>query len=72
MTRQHPGDGSAGDADYTRIGSGYGRYRCPEPEIAAAIVAALGDARTVLNVGAGRSFVGPDVEGSLVLVRATP
>jgi len=44
-------DGSAGDADYSRIGVGYSRYRQPEPEIEAAIAAALGDARTVVNVG---------------------
>jgi len=46
-------DGSAGDADYGRIGPGYSRYRRPEPKIAAHIWRALGDARTVLNVGAG-------------------
>lgn len=49
---RHP-DGSAGDADYGRIGRGYPDYRRPDPYIAAVIVKALGDARTVLNVGAG-------------------
>lgn len=47
-------DGSAGDVDYARFGTGYARYRQPDPAIAARILVALGDARTVLNVGAGR------------------
>jgi SAM-dependent methyltransferase len=46
-------DGSAGDADYSRIGAGYALIRQPDPRIAAHILAALGDAHTVLNVGAG-------------------
>ena len=58
MTRAFP-DGSAGDADYGRIGADYTRYRRPEPRIAARIVAALGDARTVLNVGAGAGSYEP-------------
>jgi len=52
-------DGSAGDVDYGRIGIGYTRYRQPEPKIAAFINAALGDARTVLNVGAGAGSYEP-------------
>jgi len=52
-------DGSAGDVDYGRIGIGYSRYRQPEPRIAAAIDAALGTARTVLNVGAGAGSYEP-------------
>lgn len=52
-------DGSAGDADYGRIGESYAHYRQPEPKIAAAIVAALGDARSVLNVGAGAGSYEP-------------
>lgn len=52
-------DGSAGDADYARIGEGYARYRRPDPRIAAAIDRALGDARTVLNVGAGAGSYEP-------------
>jgi len=47
------GDGSAGDANYGAIGQGYSLYRQPEPRIAQAILRALGDARRVLNVGAG-------------------
>ncbi|OEO28067.1 ubiquinone biosynthesis protein [Devosia insulae DS-56] len=52
-------DGSAGDVDYGRIGLGYTRYRQPEPRIAAFITAALGEARTVLNVGAGAGSYEP-------------
>lgn len=53
------GDGSAGDADYGRIGGAYARYRRPDPRIAARVAAVLGDARTVLNVGAGAGSYEP-------------
>lgn len=52
-------DGSAGDADYARIGQDYRKYRRPEPSFARAIAKALGDARTVLNVGAGAGSYEP-------------
>jgi SAM-dependent methyltransferase len=52
-------DGSAGDADYGEIGTSYSHYRRPDPHIEAAIEAALGDARTVLNVGAGAGSYEP-------------
>ncbi|GAA1448540.1 class I SAM-dependent methyltransferase [Leifsonia poae] len=52
-------DGSAGDADYGTIGRGYTYYRRPDPAIASAIVAALGDAATVVNVGAGAGSYEP-------------
>ncbi|WP_412066628.1 class I SAM-dependent methyltransferase [Rhizobium sp. SYY.PMSO] len=52
-------DGSAGDANYGVIGSGYTRYRQPDPHIAEFIRAALGDAGTVLNVGAGAGSYEP-------------
>jgi SAM-dependent methyltransferase len=52
-------DGSAGDADYGTIGTGYRSYRRPEPEFEAAIATALGDARTVVNVGAGAGSYEP-------------
>ncbi|MGN8049210.1 class I SAM-dependent methyltransferase [Curtobacterium sp. 22159] len=52
-------DGSAGDADYARIGEEYRKYRRPEPAFARAIGKALGDARTVLNVGAGAGSYEP-------------
>ncbi len=46
-------DGSAGDADYGVIGTGYTDYRRPDRRIAALLAGALGEARTVINVGAG-------------------
>lgn len=46
-------DGSAGDVDYGAIGGGYASYRRPDEHIARFIAEALGDARTVLNIGAG-------------------
>ncbi|MCM5557147.1 class I SAM-dependent methyltransferase [Pleomorphomonas sp. JP5] len=52
-------DGSAGDADYGRIGQSYSSYRQPDPRIAAMIVEALGTAETVLNVGAGAGSYEP-------------
>lgn len=52
-------DGSAGDADYGVIGRDYAGFRQPEPAIEALIVQALGDARTVLNVGAGAGSYEP-------------
>lgn len=52
-------DGSAGDADYGRIGQGYASYRQPEPAIAALIETALGPARRILNVGAGAGSYEP-------------
>ena len=44
---------------YDDIGRGYARHRQPDPSIAARIDAALGDARTVLNVGAGTGSYEP-------------
>lgn len=52
-------DGSAGDVNYGEIGGTYARYRQPDPIIAAQIHAALGDAQTVLNVGAGAGSYEP-------------
>jgi len=45
--------------DYERHGRSYARHRRPDPRIAARIHAALGDARTVLNVGAGAGSYEP-------------
>jgi SAM-dependent methyltransferase len=46
---------------YDSIGATYTATRCTEPRIAARIWAALGDAQTVLNVGAGTgSYEPPD------------
>jgi SAM-dependent methyltransferase len=44
---------------YDEIGRGYGQVRRPDPRIAAQIEAALGDAQTVLNVGAGSGSYEP-------------
>jgi SAM-dependent methyltransferase len=45
--------------DYGVAGRTYSRFRRPDPRIAAEIAAALGDARTVLNVGAGAGSYEP-------------
>jgi len=52
-------DGSAGDADYGTIGTGYTDYRQPDLRIAELIGAALGDAGSVVNVGAGAGSYEP-------------
>lgn len=52
-------DGSAGDADYGVIGVEYTSYRRPEPAFVAAITSALGDARTLVNIGAGAGSYEP-------------
>jgi SAM-dependent methyltransferase len=49
----------AGDYDYDAQGGGYARVRRPDPRIAAQIHAALGEARTVVNVGAGSGSYEP-------------
>jgi SAM-dependent methyltransferase len=40
-------------APYDTIGRGYSSYRLPDPRIAAQLESALGDAVSILNVGAG-------------------
>ena len=65
-------------AIYDRIGRGYSAVRRPDPRIAARIEAALGDARTVLNVGAGTGSYEPTkrqvtaVEPSEVMIAQRP
>ena len=60
---------------YDEIGIGYGSHRRPDPRIAAAIRVALGDAETVVNVGAGAGSYEPAdrrvvaVEPSLEMIR---
>jgi SAM-dependent methyltransferase len=44
---------------YDTIGNTYSRYRRPDPRIQAAIDAALGDARTIANIGAGSGSYEP-------------
>lgn len=63
---------------YDTIGGGYGNVRRQDPRLFAAVLSALGDVRTVVNVGAGggsyeprdRSVVG--VDESLVMLRQRP
>lgn len=50
---------STNSARYDRIGVGYSRFRREDPRLAARIHAALGDARTVVNVGAGAGSYEP-------------
>jgi SAM-dependent methyltransferase len=63
---------------YDTIGRNYRRYRQPDPRIGAAIVQALGDARSVVNVGAGTGSYEPAdrqviaVEPSMVMIRQRP
>lgn len=48
-----------GDVDYDVHGKGYARQRRTDPRIAAQVTEALGDARTILNVGAGAGSYEP-------------
>src|ERR1700729_3667804 len=63
---------------YDRIGRGYRNAREPDPRIAARIWEALGDARTVVNVGAGTGSYEPTdrrvvaVEPSAVMLAQRP
>jgi len=50
---------STGDFDYDAQGGGYARERRTDPRIAALVHAALGPARTVVNVGAGAGSYEP-------------
>jgi SAM-dependent methyltransferase len=47
------------DTDYATLAGDYADVRRPDPRIGAQLVAALGDARTVLNVGAGTGSYEP-------------
>jgi len=51
---------STGDFDYETHGSGYARQRRTDPRIAALVHEALGDVRTILNVGAGAGSYEPE------------
>jgi SAM-dependent methyltransferase len=63
---------------YDTIGRGYAALRRPDPRIAAAIDAALGDAVSVVNIGAGAGSYEPPgrtvlaVEPSEVMIRQRP
>jgi SAM-dependent methyltransferase len=50
---------SADEPRYERIGHGYARTRREDPRIAERVHAALGNARTVVNVGAGAGSYEP-------------
>ena len=62
---------------YDQIGRRYARTRQPDPRVAAAIAGALGDARTVVNVGAGaggyepadRQVVAVEPSGTMIAQR---
>jgi SAM-dependent methyltransferase len=54
-----PRTAPAGDFDYEARGAGYAGHRRPDPRIAARVHAALGAARTVVNVGAGAGSYEP-------------
>jgi len=47
------------NALYDTLGKGYANYRKPDPRIAGAILDALGDARSVVNIGAGAGSYEP-------------
>ncbi|MDX2648160.1 methyltransferase domain-containing protein [Streptomyces sp. PA03-1a] len=64
-------------ATYDRIGATYSHTRRPDPRIAARIHEALGDATTVINVGAGAGSYEPPatvlaVEPSSVMIAQRP
>ena len=63
---------------YDTIGGRYAHHRRPDPRIASAIEAALGDARSVVNIGAGTGSYEPidrdviGVEPSAVMIQQRP
>src|SRR5437588_9638474 len=63
---------------YDRLGTTYTATRCEDPQLAAQIHAALGDGRTLLNVGAGAGAYEPRdrtvlaVEPSPVMIAQRP
>ena len=65
-------------APYDSIGHKYAEFRRPDQRIASAIDAALGDARSVVNIGAGAGSYEPlgrtvlAVEPSEVMIRQRP
>lgn len=66
------------EAVYDGIGQGYARRRQADPRIAAVIVSALGDAQSVVNVGAGAGSYEPTdrivqaVEPSALMISQRP
>jgi hypothetical protein len=47
------------DTDYSTLAVDYANVRRPDPRIGAQLAAALGDARTIVNVGAGTGSYEP-------------
>ena len=58
-------------ADYEAVGAAYPRHRRTDPRIAALVWEALGDARTVINVGAGAGSYEPE-DRYVVAVEPSP
>jgi hypothetical protein len=56
---------------YDRIGRGYAQRRQPDRRIAARVAGALGDARTVVNVGAGAGSYEPQ-DRQVIAVEPSP
>jgi len=56
---------------YERLGPGYARQRVPDPRIASQLMAALGDAPTILNVGAGTGNYEP-TDRPVIAVEPSP
>ena len=71
MLQWHTGPVRAWEPVYDRIGGGYAGGRRTDPRIAAALIAALGDAGPVLNVGAGTGSYEP-VDRPVVAVDPSP
>jgi SAM-dependent methyltransferase len=71
-------DTTTAPARYDRIGAVYARHRRPDPRVAGQIAAALADAETVVNVGAGTGSYEPAgrqvvaVEPSAVMIAQRP
>jgi SAM-dependent methyltransferase len=67
-------------SDYDDIGKGYARFRRPDPRIGSLITAALGDAKKIINVGAGagsyepedREVVAIEPSAAMIAQRARP
>ena len=65
-------DGSAGDIDYAAAGQRYAEFRQEEPFIAEQIRKALGDAKSVINIGAGAGSYEPtDIDVTAIEPSAT-
>jgi SAM-dependent methyltransferase len=62
---------SAGDFDYERGGAAYSTHRRADPTITALVHGALGDARSVVNVGAGAGSYEP-TDRYVVAVEPSP